>query len=446
MAPGAEDSANGGPLKVALPARPARVPALDPLVLAAEAQEQLAQRLQAGESPNTQRSYRTGLRYWAAWYWLRYAQPLRFPVPLAAVLQFVLDHSEAPAGAAPSLPPELDAQLVASGFKARQGVPAHTTLEHRLAVLSKAHQLLAAQRQPGHPLAATGFVSKEALQAQRGGEESTEGGTEEGLEKEVFFQAAPGLHNPVADPAVRELLKKLRQARARQGQRTKRQPALTAEPLQAMLATCDDSLAGVRDRALLLFAWSSGGRRRSEVAAATCEQLRRLPSGDYVFELGHSKTNQSGAVRSEDFKPVQGEAADALFAWLQKSGIAQGAVFRRVRRGGVLGEPLSPAGVRDIVQARAAKAGLSETFSAHSLRVGFVTEAGRQGMPLPQAMALTGHRSTKAFLGYFEAQHSSGLTLPAGLFASGAGSGCATGSATDSAEGAAGSYASPQAT
>lgn len=426
--------ASGAPLSAVLPPRPALVPVLDPLALAAEAQEQLAQRLQAGESPNTQRSYRTGLRYWAAWYWLRYAQPLRFPVPLAAVLQFVLDHSEAPAGAPPSFPPQLDAQLVASGFKARPGVPAHTTLEHRLAVLSKAHQLLAAQGRPAHPLSAPGFVSKEARQAQRGGE------------KEAFFQGAPGLHNPVADPAVRELLKKLRQARARQGQRTKRQAALTAEPLQAMLATCDDSLAGVRDRALLLFAWSSGGRRRSEVAAATCEQLRRLPSGDYVFELGHSKTNQSGALRSEDFKPVQGDAAAALSAWLQKSGIAQGAVFRRVRRGGVLGAPLSPAGVRDIVQARAAKAGLSETFSAHSLRVGFVTEAGRQGMPLPQAMALTGHRSTKSFLGYFEAQHSGGLALPADLCASGAERGSATGSATDSAGGAAGSYAGPQAT
>jgi len=39
--------------------------------------------------------------------------------------------------------------------------------------------------------------------------------------------------------------------------------AITLEPLQAMLATRDDSLRGVRDRALLLFAWSSGGRRRS---------------------------------------------------------------------------------------------------------------------------------------------------------------------------------------
>jgi hypothetical protein len=33
-----------------------------------------------------------------------------------------------------------------------------------------------------------------------------------------------------------------------------------------MVATCTDGLLGLRDRALLLFAFSSGGRRRSEVA------------------------------------------------------------------------------------------------------------------------------------------------------------------------------------
>ena len=40
-----------------------------------------------------------------------------------------------------------------------------------------------------------------------------------------------------------------------------------------MLATCTDGLIGVRDRALLLFAFASGGRRRSEVASAVMENL-----------------------------------------------------------------------------------------------------------------------------------------------------------------------------
>jgi hypothetical protein len=40
-----------------------------------------------------------------------------------------------------------------------------------------------------------------------------------------------------------------------------------------------------------------------------------------------------------------------------------------------------------------------EDFSAHSLRSSLVTEAGRRGIPAPEAMALTGHRSVAAHVG-----------------------------------------------
>ena len=72
-----------------------------------------------------------------------------------------------------------------------------------------------------------------------------------------------------------------------------------------------------------------------------------------------------------------------------------------MRRGGVIGEPLSAAAVRDIVKKRCELAGLGDKFSAHSLRSGFVTEAGRQQVPLGETMALTGHRSTSSVIGYF---------------------------------------------
>ena len=69
------------------------------------------------------------------------------------------------------------------------------------------------------------------------------------------------------------------------------------------------------------------------------------------------------------------------------------ALFRRIRRGDVLGEPLAAAAVRDIVRQRCELAGLDESYSAHSLRSGFITEAGRQQVPLGDAMAMTGHAS-----------------------------------------------------
>ena len=49
----------------------ATVGALDPQVLAAEAQASVAALLKEGESANTVRSYASALRYWAAWFHLR---------------------------------------------------------------------------------------------------------------------------------------------------------------------------------------------------------------------------------------------------------------------------------------------------------------------------------------------------------------------------------------
>ncbi|MGO4152504.1 site-specific integrase [Cupriavidus sp. YAF13] len=178
---------------------------------------------------------------------------------------------------------------------------------------------------------------------------------------------------------------------------------MTREPLSRLLETCDDSLIGLRDRALLLFAWSSGGRRRSEVAGATLANLRRLAPGEFVYQLSWSKTNQAGADLPDNAKPVIGAAGAALEAWLAAAGIGDGAIFRRVRRGGHVGEALSDAAVRKIVKQRCEAAGLEGDFSAHSLRSGFVTEAASRQVPMAEAMAMTGHTSVATLVRYFRA-------------------------------------------
>lgn len=73
---------------------------------------------------------------------------------------------------------------------------------------------------------------------------------------------------------------------------------------------------------------------------------------------------------------------------------------------------LLPSAVRDIVKYRAQLAGLPDTFSAHSLRSGFVTEAAAQNVPLADTMAMTGHRSVASVVGYYRP---SGITKAAKL-------------------------------
>ncbi len=65
---------------------------------------------------------------------------------------------------------------------------------------------------------------------------------------------------------------------------------------------------------------------------------------------------------------------------------------------------LSGKAVARIVKKHASLAGHdSSTFSAHSLLSGFVTEAGRKGVSRNDAMALTGHKSSDVFDGYYQA-------------------------------------------
>ena len=334
----------------------ASTPVLDPNRLDEAAREAAAQLLREGESANTRRSYESALRYWAAWYLARYGRTIKLPLPPVVVVQFMLDHlARTHRGKLVcELPAALDAALVAAGLKGKLGSAALTTVEHRLAVMSKVHQL---KRLP----------------------------------------------NPCDDPAVKQLLKRARRAYAKRGALPHSKTAATKEPLEAMLATCGDDFTGIRDRALLLFAWSSGGRRRSEVAGARVERLQRSKDG-YVYKMGQSKTNQGAKSNPKVHpeKPILGDSADALKKWLDASRITKGAIFRRLW-GERVGPGLSAAAIGEIVKRRAQLAGLAGDWAGHSLRSGFVTEAGKQGVPLGAVMAMTDHTNVGSVVGYYQA-------------------------------------------
>lgn len=329
----------------------------------------VAEILAQGQATNTVRTYQSALRYWLGWHQARYGRPLPLalspavPASVDSVVQFIVDHVERTTdyGLRCELPDAVDQRLIASGLKRESGAPKLNTTLLRLTVLSKAHQL-------------------------------------------------KQLSNPLEDARVRELIKRVRRGYAARGERPRKKQALAKDLLQPMLDACDDSLIGIRDRALLLFAWASGGRRRSEVAAASMENLERIPDVlhedgrceiRFIYRLVVSKTNQDGASDPNEVKPIVGIAADALHSWLKAANITSGQIFRAIRRGKV-GESLSAHSVALIVKARATAAGLEGDFSGHSLRSGFITEAGRQGKPLGDTMRMSGHRSVPQALSYYQ--------------------------------------------
>jgi len=325
-------------------------PALAPVLLSAATAEKVRAILVDGTSPATARAHAGDVAYFWAWVAAELGLPERYPAPPAAVVQFVADHLK-------GLPPATEAALLERaaqglpGGKARPGPHALATIRRRIGSLSKAHQLA-------------------------------------------------GVPNPCRRPELRELLARAGRRQARSASPPRRKRAATREVLEALLATCDDTLAGVRDRALLLFTFGSGGRRRSEVAAARVEDLVAVEGG-YLFHLRRSKTDQVGEGVE---LPVVGRAGRALAAWLAAAGLTAGPLFRPLSWHGRAGAGLSDRSVAEIVKLRAALAGYdAREFGGHSLRSGFVTTAGRQGVSLGDAMALSGHRGAAVALRYHQA-------------------------------------------
>jgi integrase len=327
-----------------------------PEQLAQQAADAVRELLAEAAAANTTRSYATALRYWAGWHQARFSIELTLPVTEAVVIQFLVDHIQRKnkTGLVVELPTTADQALVAAGLKAKLGPLKLSTVTQRVAVLSTAHKL-------------------------------------------------KRLTNPCELASVRTLLSRARRSAVKRGERPTKKTAITRQELEAMLATCDDSLEGLRDRALLCFGFASGGRRRSEIAAADLRDLRKVGEDGYIYRLEYSKTQQAGVkADSTPDKPILGRSAQALSAWLEAARIREGAIFRRIWKDRV-GPALLPGSVATIVKRRAALAGLEGNFGAHSLRSGFVTEAGKQGVPLPAVMAMTEHRSMASVVGYFQA-------------------------------------------
>jgi integrase len=63
---------------------------------------------------------------------------------------------------------------------------------------------------------------------------------------------------------------------------------------------------------------------------------------------------------------------------------------------------IDPQSVNAIIKQRAELAGLEPgEFSAHGLRSGYLTEAANRGIPLPEAMEQSRHRSIQQASGYY---------------------------------------------
>lgn len=326
--------------------------------------ETLRHLVNEGMGANSLRALTSDLAYLQAWSLAATGQSLPWPAPEALVLKFVAHHlwdaKRRLTDPQHGMPAEVEERLRLQGFLRAPGPHAADTVRRRLSSWS-------------------------TLTKWR------------------------GLQGCFASPALKSAIRLAVRAVPRPRIR-KSAKAVTGDVLAHLVATCrTDSLRDVRDRAILMVAFASGGRRRSEIASLRTEQLQpenpiRTEDGSALaslsIDLGRTKT--SSAEEGERVY-LTGRPVDALNAWLTAAKIETGSVFRAIDRwGNVSRRPLDPKAINDIVKSRARMAGLDPAeYSAHGLRSGYLTEAAHRGIPLPEAMEQSRHRSVQQASRYY---------------------------------------------
>ncbi|MBX5230247.1 site-specific integrase [Rhizobium sp. NLR9b] len=326
--------------------------------------ETLRHLVNQGMGDNTLRALTSDLAYLEAWGMAATGKSLPWPAPEALLLKFVAQHLWDPEKRAVDpdhgMPATVDENLRSQGFLKSVGPHAPATVRRRLANWS-------------------------TLTRWRG------------------FDGA--FASPALKSAIRLAVRAVPRTRGRKSAK-----AVTGDVLAQLLATCaTDSLRDLRDRAILMVAFASGGRRRSEIAGLRREQLTveppiEVPDGpplpSLAIHLGRTKTSSGD---EDDVVYLTGRPVVALNAWMTAAKIDSGSVFRAIGRWGTVSKrAIDPQSVNAIIKQRAVMAGLDPgEFSAHGLRSGYLTEAANRGIPLPEAMEQSRHRSVQQASSYY---------------------------------------------
>ncbi len=325
----------------------ARNPLSAPLPqLPPETAEALTDLYRRGTPPNTIRAWESDLGYIEAWRRLRFGAPPEWPEREAVALCFLLDHSR-DLSRVPADDParQVAERLIGGGLRRALACPAPSTLDRRIASWRAFHRMR-------------------------------------------------NLASPFEAPVLRQARAKARKAADRAPAPKSANP-VTRDTLLKLVEATGPGLRGLRDRAVLLLGWASGGRRRSEIVSLNVEDLDLTEFGERGWiwlRLPGTKTTTKGATPRLVLK---GRAARAVVAWIDAARLSKGPLFRRISRADTAGKNrLSADGVALILRRLLKEAGLPEGWaSPHGLRSGFLTQAALDGAPLQAAMRLSLHRS-----------------------------------------------------
>lgn len=357
------------------------------LVVGSQNSEKILDIFSSALKDNTKKSYVNDMRYVIAYLDIK-GLNTSLPYPTSHVLSFIQESLN-------GYDDIVETALRSGRFKAKKGVLSASTIKRRVAAISVFHRM----------------------------------------------NGVPNEENPCLSSSVRDLMRVLVKAERNRGRQSKKRSALTADILSEFIDILNSEIKtykrdldkvkqglieklnynfysanssifenaqnafierSIRDRALLLVGFATGGRRRSEITSLRIQDVEKKDFGYKIFLRDH-KTDKSGEGMT---LIVKGTPSDYLTEWLQvldKRGIRDGYLFRGITPTGVMNSnKLDDKAVTYIIKRLCRLNGLDENlYSAHSLRSGFITTGSKANINLFNLMQLSGHSSVQTAYKYY---------------------------------------------
>jgi integrase len=171
------------------------------------------------------------------------------------------------------------------------------------------------------------------------------------------------------------------------GRYAKQAYGINKDLLDKMIDATDDSLRGIRDRAILLVAYDSLCRR-SELVSLEFEDLAiSSKDGSLKLKLRKSKTDPHATGR---WLYLTVNSQEALKDWVTKSQIKSGRLFRSIFNDKNIKESLNPAQINRIFKKYAYSSKIDteiiKGISGHSMRIGGAQDLMLCGASIPIIM------------------------------------------------------------
>jgi len=344
---------------------PLVLPSPETIEIFAKSNQIAAELIRQGIPTNTLNAIKSDLRYFFSWHAISFNEDAEYPIPNEYIVSFVTDHTarwdETSKSWVYGMSKKVRKVLEDVGRKGHDSTGSKTTnqphkistIKRRLSSLARAHEV-------------------------------------KGYSRDSVYSAK-----------VKELLKAGKNIAYN---KPRKKEALTIDLLYKLIDCCDNSLAGLRDRAILSVAFFSGGRRRSEIASMMSEQLTKDidAKGDFCYLWNIPDMKRKNKASDDFIVPITRDAAVFLQEYLKMAKIESGAVFVKIDKHGKPGKQLSSTSINTIFKKLQTRAGLDEMdLSAHSIRAGFITTMGRENISSLEIMHMTGHRDHATFQGYY---------------------------------------------